>query len=97
MGILKIKCFNCGSKYEVTPDCICPAHTMNTKHIYPYRCPHCLAEMSQQAWDQLVDAFWTFEEVNKDLRTDREGEIENCRLFQAEYETHYVPQEKFRI
>ncbi len=97
MGILKITCFNCGANYEVTPDCVYPADTMNTKHVYPYRCPHCMAEMNQRTWDKLVAAFWTFEEANKDLRTDREGYTDDRCLFQAEYKTHYVPQEKVRI
>ena len=97
MGTLEIICHNCGAVYEVTPDCVYPAETMEAKHIYPYRCPHCLAEMNHRLWDKLVDAFWTFEEVNKDLRTDYTGYDKRDPLMQAQYKTHYVPHEKFNV
>lgn len=95
MGTLEIKCHNCGAVYEVTPDCIYQAETMEAKHIYPWRCPHCLATMDKQLWDKLVNAFWTFEEVNKYLRSDNDCYC--TPLMQAEYKTHFVPHKKIRI
>lgn len=95
MGTLEIKCHNCGAVYEVSPDCIYPSDTMDEKHIYPCRCPHCVATMDRRLWDKLVDAFWIFEEVNKGLRSDSE-EYEQP-LFQAEFKTHYVPREKLQV
>lgn len=95
MGTLEIKCHNCGAVYEVTPDCIYQAETMEKKHIYPWRCPHCLRTMNKRLWDKLVNAFWTFEEVNKDLRSD--NDCYYVPLMQAEYKTRFVPQEKIRI
>jgi len=95
MGSLEIKCHNCGAVYEVSPDCIYSANTMDQKHIYPYRCPHCMARMDRNLWNKLVNAFWTIEEANKDLRSyNVEYELP---LFQAQYKTHYVPPEKIRI
>lgn len=95
MGILEIKCHNCGSVYEVLPDCINSAEMMETMHIYPRRCPHCLAMMDRRLWDKLVNAFWTFEEVNKDLRSDSENY--GTPLMQAEYKMYYVPHDKICI
>lgn len=95
MGTLEIKCHNCGAVNEVTPDCIYQAETMEKKHIYPWRCPHCMATMDERLWDKLVNAFWTFEEVNKDLRSANDCYC--TPLMQAEYKTHFVPHKKIRI
>ena len=95
MGTLEIKCHNCGAVYEVTADCIYQAETMEKKHIYPWRCPHCMATMDERLWDKLVNAFWTFEEVNKDLRSANDCYC--MPLMQAEYKTHFVPHKKIRI
>lgn len=95
MGTLEIKCHNCGAVNEVTADCIYQAETMEKKHIYPWRCPHCMATMDERLWDKLVNAFWTFEEVNKDLRSANDCYC--TPLMQAEYKTHFVPHKKIRI
>ena len=95
MGKLEIKCHNCGAVNEVTPDCIYQAETMEKKHIYPWRCPHCMATMDERLWDKLVNAFWTLEEVNKDLRNANDCYC--TPLMQAEYKTHFVPHKKIYI
>ena len=95
MGTLEIRCHNCGAVYEVMPECVYQVDTVGQKHIHPYRCPHCMAAMDVRLWDKLVNAFWTFEEVNKDLRSHSEGYEKP--LFQASYKTHYVPARKFKV
>ena len=51
-------------------------------------CPHCLARMNEKQWERLIDAYYTFAEVNIDFRKyhDDRGEP----LFQAELRNHYV-------
>lgn len=95
MGTLEIKCHNCGAVNVVTPDCIYHVEKMEDKYIYPWRCPHCMATMNRRLWNKLVNAFWTFEEVNKDLRSDTDCFC--APLMQAEYKTHYVPHDVMKI
>ena len=95
MGSLEIICHNCGADYEVTPDTIMEADKLQPG-VIPYRCPHCLARMNKRTWDKLVFAFWTFEEVNKELREWHTG-YDNHPLLQAQIKTHYVPKNKILL
>ena len=81
MGYLKITCHNCGGTFELYN------HTMNHEDRPP-RCPHCLAKMTDKQWERLVDAYFTFEEVNKNFRSKHKERGE--KLFQAEFRTYYV-------
>lgn len=95
MGSLEIICHNCGAIYEVTPDTIIDADKLQPG-VFPYRCPHCLASMNKRTWNKLVDAFWTFEEANKELREWHTG-YDNHPLLQAQIKTYYVPRGKILI
>lgn len=60
----------------------------------PPHCPHCLVQMDKTQWERLIDAYFTFAEVNKNFpkyRVDR-GEP----LFQVELLTkkNYVKLER---
>lgn len=85
MDYLKIRCFRCGGQFELYN------HTMNNEEKPPI-CPHCLARMSKAQWDRLVDAFFTFAEVNKNFRKYHEDR--GKPLFQAEIHSYYVDSEK---
>ena len=96
MGSLEIICYNCGAVNVIQPDSIIPADKLPVGQ-YPYRCPHCMAEINQHLWDKMVFAFWTLEEVNKDLRTAHDGYGDGRPLFQVQYKTHYGPQSKILV
>ena len=85
MDYLKVKCFHCGNKFELY------SHSMNHQDKPPM-CPHCLARMNEKQWERLIDAYYTFAEVNIDFRKyhDDRGEP----LFQAELRNHYVKPKK---
>lgn len=84
MGYLQINCFNCNGTFEL--------YASGIETGKRCRCPHCQATIPEKPWNKLVDAFFTLEEVNKDLRKARH---EYGRpLFQVEYKTHYVKPEK---
>lgn len=95
MGTLEIICHNCGAIYEVQSDGVVHLEAIGANH-HPYRCPHCLTKIPSRLWDKLVDAFWTLEEVNKDLRTWH-TEYEDHALTQVQYKTHYVDPKKIRL
>ena len=85
MDYLKIHCFHCGGKFEL--------YSRNMNHDdKPPRCPHCLKMMDKTQWKRLVDAYYTFAEVNKNFRKyhDERGEA----LFQVELSSYYVKPEK---
>ena len=87
MDYLKVKCHRCGNSFHLyNKDMRCEEK--------PPMCPHCLVGMDKTQWEQLIDAYFTFAEVNKNFRkyhTDR-GEP----LFQVELltEKRYVNPEK---
>lgn len=85
MGYLKITCYNCEGTFELYQ------HTMNHEEKPP-RCPHCLARMTDRQWERLVNAYFTFEEVDKNFRTSHEER--GTKLFQAEFKNYYVKPEK---
>mgnify|MGYP007003805649 FL=1 len=88
MDYLKIHCFHCGGKFEL--------YSRNMNHDdKPPRYPHCLKMMDKTQWKRLVDAYYTFAEVNKNFRKyhDDRGEA----LFQVELRSYYVKPEKIVI
>ena len=88
MDYLKVHCFHCKGDFELY------SRDMNYNGKPP-RCPHCLKMMDKTQWERLVDAYYTFAEVNKNFRKyhyDR-GEA----LFQAELRNYYVRPEKIVI
>ena len=88
MDYLKIHCFHCGGKFEL--------YSRNMNHDdKPPRCPHCLKMTDKTQWKRLVDAYYTFAEVNKNFRKyhDDRGEA----LFQVELRSYYVKPEKIVI
>lgn len=86
MEYLKIKCHRCKNSFVLYN------RDMNNMKKAPY-CPHCLAKMDEGQWERLVDAYFTFCEVNKNFR--RQYEEHGKPLFQAEIRTEkkYVEQE----
>lgn len=85
MGYLEIRCYNCQGKFEM--------YIGDIGSKEKVRCPHCMALMNGKQWNKLVNAFFTLEEVNKGLRTCHTEQ--GATLMQAEYRTHYVPQEYY--
>lgn len=85
MEYLKIRCYHCKGEFELYN------HSMNHEEKPPM-CPHCLARMNQTQWNNLVDAFFTFAEVNINFRKYHEDRGEP--LFQAEVRSYYVKPEK---
>ena len=85
MDYLKVHCFHCGGDFELY------AHTMDHENKPPM-CPHCLKRMNGTQWERLIDAYYTFAEVNKNFRKyhDDRGEA----LFQVELRNYYVEPEK---
>lgn len=87
MEYLKVKCHRCGNSFHL--------YNRDMSHEEkPPMCPHCLIRMDRTQWERLIDAYFTFAEVNKNFRkyhTDR-GEP----LFQVELltEKKYVKPEK---
>lgn len=87
MEYLKVKCHRCGNSFHL--------YNRDMSHEEkPPHCPHCLVSMDKTQWERLIDAYFTFAEVNKNFRkyhTDR-GEP----LFQVELltEKKYVKPEK---
>jgi len=90
MEYLKVKCHRCGNSFHLYN------RDMSHGEKLPY-CPHCLVPMDKTQWGRLIDAYFTFAEVNKDFRryhTDR-GEP----LFQVELltEKKYVKPGKIML
>lgn len=90
MEYLKIKCHRCGNSFVLYNKDI-----KSTQKV-PY-CPHCLAKMDEGQWERLTDAYFTFCEVNKNLRKQYEEHGEP--LFQAEIHTEkkYVDPEDMLV
>lgn len=87
MEYLKVKCHRCGNSF----------HLYNRDMSYeekPPMCPHCLTRMDKTQWERLIDAYFTFAEVNKNFRKYHEDRGE--ALFQVELltEKKYVKPEK---
>lgn len=87
MEYLKVKCHRCGNSF----------HLYNRDMSYderPPHCPHCLVSMDKMQWERLVDAYFTFAEVNKNFRKYHMDRGEP--LFQVELltEKKYVKPEK---
>ena len=83
MEYLKVTCHRCGNGF----------HLYNRDMSYeerPPMCPHCLVRMDKMQWERLIDAYFTFAEVNKNFRKYHEDRGEP--LFQAELltEERYV-------
>ena len=85
-GFIEIQCHNCGARNVVYADQITPGAV--------HRCPHCLMTMDAHQWRKLVDAFYIMEEVNKGLRKVND---DRGQLFQAEYHTHYTPDDRIMM
>lgn len=60
----------------------------------PPMCPHCLIRMDKTQWERLINAYFTFAEVNKNFRKYHEDRGEP--LFQVELltEKKYVKPKK---
>ena len=90
MEYLKIKCHRCGNSFVLYNK------DMNYSEKPPY-CPHCLVRMNDKQWERLIDAYFTFSEVNKNFRKYHMDRGEP--LFQAELctEENYVDPTKICI
>ena len=87
MEYLKVKCHRCGNSF----------HLYNKDMSYderPPMCPHCLIRMDKTQWERLINAYFTFAEVNKNFRKYHEDRGEP--LFQVEFltEKKYVKPKK---
>lgn len=81
MDYLKVHCFQCKGKFEL--------YSRNMNHDdMPPMCPHCLTRMGKKQWERLIDAYYTFQEVNMDFSKYHEDRGEP--LFQVEIRNHYV-------
>ena len=85
MDYLKVHCHNCGGKFELY------SRDMN-REDKPPMCPHCLARMDKTQWERLIDAYFTFAEVNKNFRKYHWERGET--LFQVELRNRFVEPEK---
>lgn len=87
MEYLKVKCHRCGNSFHLYNRDM--AHGDRSPH-----CPHCLVPMDKTQWERLIDAYFTFAEVNKDFRKYHMDRGEP--LFQVELltEAKYVEPEK---
>lgn len=81
MDYLKVHCFHCKGKFELY------SRDMDYEEKPPM-CPHCLARMDKTQWERLINAYYTFCEVNKDFRKYHQDRGES--LFQVELRNHYV-------
>lgn len=88
MDYLKVRCFHCKGEFEL--------YNRNMNHDdKPPRCPHCLKMMNKTQWERLINAYYTFAEVNKNFRQYHEDRGEP--LFQVELRSYYVKPEKIVI
>ena len=88
MDYLRMHCHRCGGKFEL--------YNHSMQHEYkPPRCPHCQAQMTQKQWNDLVNAYLTFHDVNKNFIGSYEDR--GTALFQAELKVHYVPRENVYV
>ena len=71
MDYLKAHCFHCGGKFELY------SRNMNYDDKPPM-CPHCLTRMDRTQWKRLIDAYYTFCEVNKNFRNSLEARESRC-------------------
>lgn len=87
MEYLKVKCHRCGNSFHLYN------RDMSSEEKPPH-CPHCLTPMDKTQWERLVDAYFTFAEVNKNFRKYHMDRREP--LFQVELltERKYVKPEK---
>lgn len=77
MGYLRISCKQCGGAWEIYSN-------GNYYDEDARTCPHCFAEINKQTWhNQVVPAFGSFLDANRELSNDNSGYSEP--LFKVEY------------
>lgn len=85
MLYVKMSCGCCGNAFEIY------SREMNFRDT-PVRCPHCLQQMDNKQWNNLIDAFLTAADWNgQGLKAHGEH---GSPLFQAEFISKHVPQSK---
>lgn len=89
MGILEIHCHECGTVYEVLPECVMERDTL-PNGLHPYCCPHCFAQMNTRTWNKLVRAYGELQDINRELLKDHIG-YRDHPLFQAAYKSLGIP------
>lgn len=90
MEYLKVKCHRCGNSFYL--------YNRDMSHEEkPPHCPHCLVQMDKTQWERLIDAYFTFAEVNKNFHKYHMDRGEP--LFQVELltEKKYVKPEKIVV
>ena len=84
MGVLKVQCYKCGSRYQVNAGMI--------KHTEANMCPYCYAELPRDTWERIViPAFGELEDANRELIKEHSGYVDTP-LFQI----CYAPSKAFR-
>ena len=85
MLYVKISCGNCKNDFEIY------SREINFRDD-PVRCPHCLRQMEAKHWNNLIDAFLTAADWNRQaLKTHQEH---GTPLFQVEFCSKHVPYSK---
>lgn len=87
MEYLNVKCYRCGNSFHLYN------RDINHGEKSPM-CPHCLVRMDKTQWELLINAYFTFAEVNINFRKYHMDRGEP--LFQVELltEKRYVKPEK---
>ena len=77
MGVLKVQCYKCRSRYQINAGMI--------HHIEANKCPYCFAELPRDTWERIVvPAFGELEDANRELYKEHSGYIDTP-LFQIGY------------
>ena len=83
---VKATCGNCKCKFEI--------YSITLQHEESFRCPHCNAKIEKKQWSKLVNAFFTMNDLNYQIRKSH-GE-RGIDFFSFECVNKEVPREKIK-
>lgn len=84
MLYVKLTCGTCGFDFEIY-------HSEMNQRDHPIRCPHCLRQMRDRHWQNLIDAYMTAADWNREvLKSYLEF---GAPRFEAEFMSKHVPHE----
>lgn len=87
MLYIKMSCGNCGNDFEIY------SQEMNNRDR-PIRCPHCLRQMPDRHWKNLINVYFAASDWNREVL---KSHIEHGEpLFKAEFTSKNVPLEMIR-
>ena len=83
---VKATCGNCECKFEL--------YSATLQNEKEFRCPHCHQKIDKKQWANLVNAFFTTQDLNYQTRKSHNERGSN--LFNYEFVNKQIPLEKIK-